>query len=505
MIALFNFVLCSGLLLLVYRVFLQDENMYRFNRFYLLFSLLFSAAVPFITITTHSDALPVTYQHAVEQVFATTPPAVTTTAAITKQSAPVQANADVTPAMLAIGFTIALYALVALVLFIRFAVNLYRISCVVKCSEKVELDNTHLVLTNNETTPHSFLNYVFVNRNDYLLGLEPQIICHEQAHIRQRHSLDVLLVELLQVVCWFNPFLPLYRRAVQLNHEFLADEAVIARAYDTIDYQYLLLAKASQHNSIHLASQFNYQTTKKRLTMMTKNTSAPKAIGRQLLMLPVAAAALMLFSQKTTATILPKFLPVPVISEAPVAKKDTNTRGKFRFPIPSGWRTKYSKTDAPEKVMSDYAAILKKYGIPDADVRTSAISTADRDQLHTLFIQMSKSQQDGQQFRFTKAIKPAPKNTVTAEQLAEWQQDPQKFGVWVDDKRIKNAGLANYKAEDFDHVFFSRLTSVAVKIDGFHYQVDLMTKPKYAEYYKKTMANQQDRMDYWHVQQPRKK
>lgn len=504
MIALFNFVLCSGLLLLVYRVFLQGEKMYRFNRFYLLFSLLFSAAVPFVTINNHSDTLPVNYQHTVEQVFATTPLAITSATPISLQPSPQQANADVSPAMLFMGIAVAIYVLVALILFIRFAVNLYRIGRVVVLSERIELGDTHVVLTDNQNTPHSFLNYVFVNRDDYLHGLEPQIICHEQAHIRQRHSLDVLLVELLQVLCWFNPFLPLYRRAIQLNHEFLADEAVIARAFDTVAYQYLLLAKASQHNSIHLASQFNYQTTKKRLNMMTKNTSAPKAIGRQLLMLPVAATALMLFSQKTTATILPKFLPVPVISETPAAKKDTNAWGKVRFPIPSGWRTKYSKTDAPEKVMSDYAAILKKYGIPDADVRTSMISTADRDQLHALFIQMSKSQQDGQQFRFTKAIKPMPKSVITAEQISKWQ-DTNKYGIWVDGKRIKNSDLVNYNPEEFDNVSLAHMAPLGVKLNHFQYQVDLMTKPYYADYYKKTMANQQDRMDYWHVQQPRKK
>lgn len=498
MMPLLNFVLCSGLLLLVYRVFLQGEKMYRFNRFYLLFSLLFSAAVPFIILTTHTESLPVNYQRAVEQVFAPSSP--TTTSSATAQHPQLITDASQAPVITVLGIILALYAVITLALLARFVINLYRINRTITQNEHVELEDTQLILTDSGVTPHSFLSYVFINRDDYPHGLEPQIICHEQAHVRQMHSLDVLLVEILQVLCWFNPFIPFYRRAIQLNHEFLADEAVLSQsAYDTIDYQYLLLAKASQANSIHLASQFNYQTTKKRLIMMTKNTSATKAIGRQLLILPVAALAVLLFSEKTAATVLPKILPILKPAEAPATKLDTPKVDFVRFAIPKAMRTKYSATDAPENVMNEYTTILKKYDIPDGKGKTTDISAADKAQLHALFIQMSMRQQNRQQFRFTKAFKPLAKSKVTAEQLSEWQQDAAKFGVWVNDKRIKNADLANYKAEDFDNLMYSRLTPLAIKNDGFRFQVNLMTKPYYAEYYKKTMANQEDRMDYWHI------
>lgn len=495
MMPLINFVLCSGLLLLVYRVFLQGEKMYRFNRFYLLFSLLFSAAVPFITITTHTESLPASYQRVVDQAFTSSAPVTATTTSV--QPVHPLPDPDFNTAIMIAVVVIGLYALITLVLLARFVVNLYRINRTITGSECIALDDAQLVLTDSDVTPHSFLSYVFVNRDDYPDGLEPQIICHEQAHVRQRHSLDVLLVELMQVLCWFNPFIPFYRRAIQLNHEFLADEAVINRSYDTIAYQYLLLAKASQHSSIHLASQFNYQTTKKRLTMMTKTTSVTKATGKQLLMLPVVAAAVMLFSQKTTASMLPPILPAIKTIETPPAKRDTPKVDMVRFAIPKAMRTKYSATDASEKVMSEYASILKKYNIPDGEGKSTDISAADKAQLHALFIQMSERQQNRQQFRFAKAFKPVAKNMVTAAQLNQWQD--KKYGVWVNDKRIKNADLANYKAEDFDQMSFSRLMPLAIKNDGFSFQVNLMTKPYYAEYYKKTIANQEDRIDYWHI------
>jgi bla regulator protein BlaR1 len=492
---LINFVLCSGLLLLVYRLFLQNERMYRFNRFYLLFSLLFSLAVPFITIQSKITVMPVVEQP-VHIADSNTSP-VNSAPTDIRVTAKTIEHFDWTK--LAIGA----YVLIAVVLLGRFLVNLYRISRTVAQNETVAHQHTNLILTDDNVTPHSFLKYVFVNRSDYLDGaVEPQIICHEETHVRQLHSLDVILVELLQAVCWFNLFIPFYRRAIQLNHEFLADEAVIDHSHDTVAYQYLLLAKASQNNSLQLTSQFNYLTTKKRLLMMTKTTSAKMALGKQLVMLPVVAVAVMLFSQKTTATILPRLLPQLVVKETPVAKKDTVKHVKFHHVVFAGMRTKYSATDAPDNVMNEYASILKKYDIPDG--KASNISAADKDRLHALFIQMSKDQQDGQQFRFTKAFKPVAKNTVTADQLKKWQNNVD-FGVWVDGKRVKNAALANYQSDDFDHMFFSNLMPYAIKNDGFRYQIDLMTKSYYAEYYKTTMANQADRIDYWHVMKRNKK
>jgi hypothetical protein len=200
---------------------------------------------------------------------------------------------------------IGIYGMAVVALLIRFAKNSLHISHLVTKNTIVNYQDTKLVLIDEEVTPHSFLNYVFINKDAYQSGgVEPQIICHEQAHVRQLHSLDVIFVELLQVVFWFNPFIPFYRKAIQLNHEFLADEAVIESYRDTSAYQYLLLAKASQCGSLYLTSQFNYLITKKRLIMMTKNTSAKIAFYKKLAMVPLLATAIFLFSQKSTAAIV---------------------------------------------------------------------------------------------------------------------------------------------------------------------------------------------------------
>jgi bla regulator protein BlaR1 len=494
---LISFVLCSGLLLVVYHVFLSQENLYRFNRFYLLFSLVFSMVAPAITITLPQHVVaennpimehiaPVIDQQPVTEFAG---PAI---ASVPKLHAPAVVTINYLPYIL-----LTIYLTIALLLLIRFVRNIYRIKQKINENDGLNMDNAILVLLDEDITPHSFLNYIFINKAEYKNGFtEAEIICHEQAHVRQLHSVDVILIELLQIICWFNPLIPFYRKAMQLNHEFLADEAVVRSYEDTPAYQLLLVAKAQQGNSLYLTSQFNYLTIKKRLIMMTKNTSAKMALYKKLALLPVLAIALLLFSHKVmayTGPFINAHLDKPV-NAIETDKKDTAKPRRVMFPIPEGSRTKYAHKDAPKSVMDAYEAILKKYNIQDGYGSINGISAADTAKMHSLFIQMSQRQQDGQLVRFSKLPMPVEKNTVSIHWLTQWQKD-KDYGVWVDGKRVKNEDLTNYKTADFEHYNYSRLSPVAIKNDGFKYQIDLMTKPYYAEYYKERMNNRMDKLE----------
>jgi hypothetical protein len=325
---LLNFVLCSGLLLLVYRAFLGNEKLYKFNRFYLLFSLAFSLAVPLITIKVLPKQIPLFTSQIISPPVAPVANIQVDQSALTQHASPIikgpvyqqtiaQPVAPIintpvhqqfletpAPAYNYLPLLIAVYLIIAIGMLLRFTKNLYHINRSVAKNAIRAADGTKLILVDEEVTPHSFLNYVFINKKDYRDGaVEPEIICHEQAHVQQLHSLDVIFVELLQVICWFNPVIPFYRRAIQLNHEFLADEAVIKSYDDTPAYQHLLLSKASQCGSLYLTSQFNYLTTKKRLTMMTKTTSAATAWFARLAIIPVVTIAFLLFCNKTMAEL----------------------------------------------------------------------------------------------------------------------------------------------------------------------------------------------------------
>ncbi|MFT4094880.1 MAG: M56 family metallopeptidase [Niabella sp.] len=121
---------------------------------------------------------------------------------------------------------------------------------------------------------------------------------HELAHTRQKHSLDILFFELLQIVCWFNPVFFLYKRSVKINHELLADAAVVKKSGNVHSYQNILLQRATAPSALALASSFNFLTTKKRLIMLTKRTNLYRAGLKALSVLPLLGLLVFLFSQK---------------------------------------------------------------------------------------------------------------------------------------------------------------------------------------------------------------
>lgn len=130
-----------------------------------------------------------------------------------------------------------------------------------------------------ESLPFTFLNYLFVSKSTYEnAGIENEIIIHEMTHIRQRHSWDILGLEILRCIFWFNPILLRYKKAIQLNHEFLADEAVNNTYKDITAYQWLLYSKVQNFNpNFPLCSPFNYSVTAKRLKIMGSKTYPIKA------------------------------------------------------------------------------------------------------------------------------------------------------------------------------------------------------------------------------------
>ncbi len=149
----------------------------------------------------------------------------------------------------------------------------------IKSNPIVKYKNANLVLVDEKTLPHTFLNSIFINFDDYNnRNIEDELYTHELVHVTQKHTLDILFIEFLKVIFWFNPLFILYKKAIQLNHEFLADEEIVKTYNNVPFYQNLLLQKSSEQQTIYLASNLNYLVTKKRLIMMTKSTSQKIAV-----------------------------------------------------------------------------------------------------------------------------------------------------------------------------------------------------------------------------------
>jgi beta-lactamase regulating signal transducer with metallopeptidase domain len=279
--------ICLALLLAFYHLVLEREKMHQFNRFYLLGSVFFSFLAPFYKI----------YVQAVPNTSRIKSPLITDATTVISTTEEINYTQ-----YLFIG-----YSFIAIVLLVRFTKNLFDIVLKIKQYQKINKNKVTLVLVDDLISPHTFWNYIFINKKEYNTNkIETELYTHELTHALQKHTFDVLLIEFLQIIFWFNPTFIFLKKAVKLNHEFLADNKVVTTHKNTTEYQYLLLNRATWSNEYYLASNLNYLLTKKRLLMMTKQSSRTKILLKKLAVIPVLAGFTFLFAEKVEAEITKK-------------------------------------------------------------------------------------------------------------------------------------------------------------------------------------------------------
>lgn len=272
---------CLAILLLFYKLLLEKENMHVFKRFYLLGAVLASLTIPWITFTSYVEIPAPQYSTLLEVTERT-------------QGEETSENHFSLPAIL---WTI--YGLGVLFFGIKFYRNLKEILQKIRRNPHVKKETVTNVLLQEEVTPHTFWRYIFFNRMNYEKGQIPsEVFEHEHAHAVQKHSFDIILIEFIQVIFWFNPLLYLVKHAIKLNHEFLADHAVIKRGVNTSNYQETLLAFTSGAPVNSFVNSINYQSIKKRFTVMKTHTSKKRIWLRMSLLLPLLAGLLYSFSSK---------------------------------------------------------------------------------------------------------------------------------------------------------------------------------------------------------------
>jgi len=135
--------------------------------------------------------------------------------------------------------------------------------------------------------PFSFLNKIYVNKEQHQELELHDIFEHEDIHVKGLHSLDILCFEILLIVCWYNPFVWLMRRAVRQNLEFLTDQQVLNKGIDRQTYQYSLLHVSKQGASVAISNQFNFKLLKKRIMMMNKKRSSKLQLSNYAFLLPI--------------------------------------------------------------------------------------------------------------------------------------------------------------------------------------------------------------------------
>lgn len=182
-----------------------------------------------------------------------------------------------------------LYLAGVVVLLVRLVVqafSLYRL--IVRMPEK-EINGVRVKCLNDPSGPFSFFGWIFMNPAAVKEDEISEILTHEMAHVKQHHSVDVLLAEMVSICCWMNPFAWLLKREVRLNLEFLADRKVMEAGFATKSYQYHLLGLAYNHK-YGLSNNFNFSHLKQRIIMMNKKKSnAAGHIKYALFVLPAFA------------------------------------------------------------------------------------------------------------------------------------------------------------------------------------------------------------------------
>lgn len=274
--------ICLTVFLSFYHLVLEREKMHQFNRFYLLGSIVISLVIPFVTFEI-IEIIPVT-QSTELQIIDTIPSS-------SSNETIIEEKINYLPIILW-----SLYILISSILIIRFARNIWKLISKAISNPKVKYKNAKLVLLDEKTLPHTFLNFIYINFEDYNnRNIEDELYTHELVHVSQKHTLDILFIEVLKVIFWFNPLFIFFKKAMQLNHEFLADEEIVKTYNNVPFYQNLLLQKGIGTQTIYLASNLNYLVTKKRLIMMTKSTSQTIAVLKKIAIIPILTGLVYFF------------------------------------------------------------------------------------------------------------------------------------------------------------------------------------------------------------------
>jgi GldM C-terminal domain/BlaR1 peptidase M56 len=271
----------------------------RRERGFLIFSIIFSLALPFVSIpvsiqnneaqgrilTTLNNALPAysseqnTFSGHAYQSFTETEPI----------------SARATERINYSQILLLLYITGVLLLLVRFLRNIFFLYHQMQMSEKIIYSGQKLVLTNHQINPFCFFNTIFVSNQDYLNNeIAEELLSHELEHIRQSHSFDIIFIEIVKIIYWFNPILILYSRAIRVNHEYLADNGVIKGSSDIKDYTDKLINYISCKRNVPLTSGFNPSMTRKRLIMLTKSRSGMINYGARIFLTISLAAYLFL-------------------------------------------------------------------------------------------------------------------------------------------------------------------------------------------------------------------
>lgn len=268
-----------------YRLMLARETFHRVNRLVLLLTAVASFVLPLCVITMH------------ETVTMEAMPVMTVDNLTVDDVAPMPEPVVETPwwqILLPVLFMIGMVVTIGHTL-----MSMFRILMLIKRSEKhPQSDGTTICVSRNaDVPPFSWMHYIVMNQSDYA-ERNAAILAHERGHIRLRHSWDLLLVDTLTALQWFNPAMWMLRSDLRAIHEYEADGEVLSLGINARQYQYLLITKAASIGGYSLANGISHSTLKNRINMMLHKKSSQTSLLKLLALVPIVGLALAVNAEK---------------------------------------------------------------------------------------------------------------------------------------------------------------------------------------------------------------
>ncbi|MDH7912046.1 M56 family metallopeptidase [Winogradskyella sp. SYSU M77433] len=456
---IFKFSACLVVFWLLYALLLERQTMHHFKRFYLLGAFALSLAIPALTITEYVE--PVAMDYDVSDMY------------IPFEAEFVELPAEKIPEFTLETILWAVYTLGVILLSIRFLVNLIRLYKRISDHPKHKKQSLIYVLLSEYRIPHSFFKYIFVNQKRFEEDQIPnEVILHEEAHAKQLHSVDILLVEFLQIIFWFNPLVYVLKHHIKLNHEFLADDAVLQQGANTKVYQNILLQFSSSTGSHQLSSAINYSSFKKRFTVMKTQTSKTRIWLSTLLLLPITALLFYSFAERE------------------YVEKDQDLLDSIKQELEKADKLNMVYIDsASEALMQEYRDFIVKYKA------TNVIIGDTYNRAVIIYEDIMNDTQRASVEKYPNRMVPEMNlSKVKARKPSSSQfeafKNAEEYAIWIDGKHVPNSALNNYSVDDFVH-FTGSIVHKNARSKKFPQpnQYQLYTKKGFKETYQDSQVN----------------
>ncbi len=443
-------IICSAIMMGYYFIVLRNKKFHQYNRFYMLAVFFLSFIIPLIKIQLDKME---TQQAVVQFIYVLADYNAVMDKAIAAKG--FQVNWDM---MAIVG-----YALVSAFFLFSFVFALIRIRKLLQQYSINHLGDVYLILTNVKGTPFSFFKYIFWNEEiDLQSATGQKILQHELTHVKEKHSIDNVIVQVMMIVGWFNPFFWLARKELYMIHEFIADKRSVDNG-DAASLAEMLLAAIYPQQQFLLTNSFFFSPIKRRLLMITNNKNPRFSYMRRVVVLPLMAVVVLLFAFRMKQE---KANENKNLLNSLYGYADTTQN-------PSG-------AGVSQAEMDEYEAILKKVIITKTSKEGKTFTGFDGSKkleikrVYEISLAMSAEQRNiATQVHFLK-VPPSVKKSPSTEQLKTWL-DSKMYGVWIDEKRISNEILSKYNSNDFSLYDVSKLEKNAINYGKHYYQINLYT------------------------------